>query len=259
MPVGFRHFGRMGNFLYQAAAAYGYSKKYELELVVPSTTNNAKWNPLYLQHMVNPSFEQNKENILLNENGHHYQLLPFKEDWRNQYIVLNGYYQSYKYFDFCREEMIKDFGFPYEINEGVVSVHVRRGDYLLYPTKHPVVTPVFLISAMKKIVEKGYNKFYFFSDDNYWVKEFFNDVSIHFGNDVELAIHEGDEVDALIKMSCCEHNICSNSTLSVWAAELNQNPNKIVILPHENNWFGKDNKHLNICDLYRPEWIQIKY
>jgi hypothetical protein len=32
-----------------------------------------------------------------------------------------------------------------------------------------------------------------------------------------------------------------------------------VIIPSEDNWFGVDNKYLQVQDIYRPEWIQIKY
>ncbi len=61
-------------------------------------------------------------------------------------------------------------------------------------------------------------------------------------------------------MQNCEHNICSNSTLALMAAELNQNPNKIVIVPSEKNWFGWENQQrMTIKDMFRPEFIQIQY
>lgn len=257
MPVGYRHFGRMGNFLYQTAAAIGYAKKHGLKYSVPSQTNDAKWNPLYLQHLVDANFEQGREDILINEVGHDYQEIPFEEAWRNQYIQLNGYWQSYKYYDFMMAELLDLFNFPYEMNKGVCSIHVRRGDYLLYPTRHPVVTVEYLSKAINTIIDRvGIGiKFKIFSDDIEWCKDAIPGI---YGELCEFS--EGKtELEDLILMANCEHNICSNSTMSTWASELNRNPNKIVIVPSEDNWFGLDNKHLEVKDMYRPEWVQIAY
>ncbi len=66
------------------------------------------------------------------------------------------------------------------------------------------------------------------------------------------------EMEDLVDMSFCEHQIISNSTMSWWAAELNRNPRKVCIIPSEQNWFGPDN-HLSVKDLYREEFVQIKY
>lgn len=256
--VSFRPHGRMGNFLYMAAHTIGYAKKHGLEYSMPNSTNDHFWNPIYFPHLIHPNFIK-REDILINENWNaeqHYNEYEFKEEWRGKNIVFNGYNQSYKYWDFCREEMLKDFGFPWELNEWVCSIHCRRGDYLKYPNIHPVITIDYLRQAVEIMHFKGIRKFKFHSDDIPWCQscglaEMFPDCEFTF------SIGKN-EVEDLISMSECSHQIASNSTLSLWGAELNRNPNKVVIVPAMKNWFGPDNK-LSVKDLYRPEWIQVSY
>lgn len=257
--VSFRHFGRLGNWLYQLASSYSYALEHGLDFSVPNTTNDPVWNPLYNQHLVNVNYT-GQENILLNEvwtADQHFQHYPFKEEWRGLNIVFNSYNQSYKYFDKYRDEIIKAFGYPYEMNKGVCSIHVRRGDYLLYPTKHPVITEEYLIEAIWQMIDNGIGAFKFHSDDINWCKNFIQKVE---NENIEFQFSENKTPEQdLISMANCEYNICSNSTLALWGAELNQNPDKIVIVPHEDNWFGYGNKNLSVKDLYRSEFIQIPY
>ena len=52
-------------------------------------------------------------------------------------------------------------------------------------------------------------------------------------------------------MSCCNHNIISNSSFSWWAAYLNPYKEKIVIAP--SNWSGV----YEVKDLYLKGWKVI--
>lgn len=241
------------------AAMIGYALRHGLEYSVPNFTNNTEWNVIGFDHLINPKWVQGREDILINENWNteqHYQEIPFDENWREQQIVLNGYWQSWRYIQPYRDEVIKAFNYPYEFNEGVCAIHVRRGDYLLYPRLHPVITLEYLSKAVNYIldIDEGL-RFKIFSDDIDWCKQ--NIPSIY-GESVEYSENKTPEQD-LVLAANCEHIICSNSSLALWMAELNQNPNKIVIVPHEDNWFGKDNKHLAVKDLFRKEWKQIPY
>ncbi len=60
-------------------------------------------------------------------------------------------------------------------------------------------------------------------------------------------------------MSECEHNIIANSTFSWWGAFLNENNNKIIIVP--NKWFTDNAEIINFeyNDLIPKNWIKINY
>jgi len=258
--VSTRRFGRLGNELFQYAAVIGYAEKHGLKFSIPRKTNDPVWNPVHFPELYNPDWVEGREDVLLNENWNefqHYQEIPFNEEWRGKQIVLNGYWQSWKYYDFCRERVLSAFNFPWELNKGVASIHVRRGDYLLYPTKHQVVTVQYLKSAIDVLHGiKGINKFKFFSDDIPWclgcgVQMYFPEIEFEYSTGKT-------EMQDLIEMSCCEHQIVSNSTMSWWAHELNRNPAKVCVIPSQSNWFGKDNR-FSVKDLYRENFIQIKY
>jgi len=257
--VSTRRMGRLGNELFQYAAVIGYAEKHGLEFSFPRKTNDPVWNPVHFKNLYNENWVEGREDVLLNEvwNGQqHYQEIPFREEWREKQIVLNGYWQSYKYYDFCRDKVLDTFGFKWELNKGVCGVHVRRGDYLLYPTKHPVVTVEYLRQGIEAMRYKGINRFKFFSDDIPWCLS----CGIHLiFPDCEFEYSVGkNEMEDLVDMSCCEHQIISNSTMSWWAAELNRNPLKACVIPSRLNWFGPGNPY-KVDDLYRENFIEIFY
>lgn len=259
--VSARRFGRLGNELYQLASVIGYAKKHGLEWSAPAITNDEKWNPCHFRHLHNDKWVNGREDILLNEvwnTEQHYQEYPFEEEWRDKQIVFNAYNQSYLYFDFMRDELLNILNFPYEFKANTTSLHVRRGDYLLYHTLHPVCPLEYYDAAVNFIIDNfGTDmNFIVFSDDIQWCKQNIPGIC---GKNVQFS--EGKtEMEDLTLMSHCEHQICSNSTMATWGAELNRNPNKVVIVPHESNWFGIDNqKKMTIKDMYRPEWVRIKY
>lgn len=241
-----RTYGRMGNFLFQAAAAMTYAWKHGMEYTLPSVTNDPKWNPIYLQQLVKPWTDDGQVAVVIEEKSHAYQSLPFEEAWRHRLIILDGYWQSEKYFKGYRDAIIKEFGFQWKAKTGFVSVHVRRGDYLTVKRggilKHPTVTKAWIESQMAKF--KGM-QFMFFSDDLDWCEqEFVKREDCHF--------HRGPTEEAdLVGMSWCEHQICSASTFSWWAAWLNRNPAKRIIMP--NHWltpgWGPD-----CSDIVPPGW-----
>jgi len=249
--VGTRFYGRLGNVLYQAAHCISFALKHNLDFSFPNKTNDPYWNPIYLQHLVNPNWVQGREDILINERCHEWQPIEFKEEWRDKQVVLNGYWQSWKYFRDYRNQILYLFDVPWE-QKDFVSIHIRRGDYLRLPEKHPPFSIEYMRAATSKFYLKGFDKFKVFSDDIPWCREHFKDDHYSAMN-IEFSTNHN-EVDDLVEMSCGIHHINSSSTFSVWGAELNRNPDKIVVTPKK--WFV-DGYHLNTNDIIPPEWIKL--
>ncbi len=252
--VSFRNAGRYGNQLFEIAATYAYAKMHGIDFSVPNKTHDQFWQPVYYTHLANKNWIPGREDILINENGHEYQELFFDESWKydSKQIVLNGYFQSEKYFKEYRQEIIDLFGYTNSFPKiGYTSVFVRRGDYLKYADKHPPATVEYLMAAMDFVNGmSGCTNFIYFSDDIDWCK---NNIKSQKYN---IEFCTGLPFDIELKyMSACEHQIGSNSTFSWWAAWFNQNPNKICVAPKE--WFGPGNSHLNTKDICPENWIRL--
>lgn len=238
-----KQYGRLGNNLFQRAAAIGYAVnngiKYDIE-------------PWHLMEQFNLRVQNIKEH------GHGFQELPAPI---LKHVILDGYWQSEKYFVHCREEVLKAFGFNWmPVFPPTCAIHVRRGDYLKYPDKHPVVTETYLREAVEEmILRTDVGKFKFFSDDITWCFSIINKFQRDYPNRWWGYSDGRTESQDLENMCTCDHQIISNSTYSWWGAWLNQNPDKVVISPSKYNWFGPGNTHLCTDDIIPDSWIQIKY
>lgn len=172
-----------------------------------------------------------------------------------------GHWQSEKYFKNIRNILVSKFFFTKLIpklrefgemltESNYTSVHVRRGDYLLYPDVYMVCTIDYYLKAINYIKQKeSYTKFIFFSDDIGWVKEHIKiSDALYFNNNMFESYEDWYDMYLISK---CKHNIIANSTFSWWGAWLNQNINKIVIAPrrwHNNN---------STPDIWCDEWIKL--
>jgi len=111
--------------------------------------------------------------------------------------------------------------------QGVVSVHVRRGDYL--EPGRPFVDlwkTDYYQKAMALFRDKT---FAVFSDDIEWCKKQILFTSK--GARCTFVEFDGPPEKHMNLMASCEHNIIANSCFSWWAAWLNPNPDKIVVAP----------------------------
>lgn len=160
----------------------------------------------------------------------------------------DGYWQSYQYFDSCRDVILKEFTFPkismedklnFELNERLkneensVGIHIRRGDYLKNWKYRGLCGIDYYQKAIAYILEHIKSpKFFLFSDDIDWVKE--NISPLIKGYDVTFVNwnHSINSYKDMQLMAMCKNLIIANSSFSWWAAYLNQN-NPIVVAPEK--------------------------
>lgn len=110
------------------------------------------------------------------------------------------------------ENILDDLRRCYNYDQ-LVFVHIRRGDYKIWPSEDsPAILPIeWYLRAMDQLrAEIKSPRFLIFSDDHEYVKGRLDGI-----NDVTV-VRESIYVDFLI-MSLCEHGILSASSFSWWA------------------------------------------
>jgi hypothetical protein len=182
-----------------------------------------------------------------------------KQNWD-----IRGWFHLYHYWHEYRSDLLDIFKFKSDIIEQaksnldiikddeqypIVSLHVRRGDYLQVASLN--LSLDYYSEAIAIFLEKfPYFKVLVFSDDIEWCKEYIVGENVFYSED------NSNYVD-MCMMSLCDHNIIANSTFSWWGAYLNQNTEKIVVCPKD--YIGPSdpaNQFMN-KNYYPTEWIAL--
>jgi len=252
--------GGLSNNLFQIAMLVAYSLRHNLPYCIPNEITNphSKDQKVFYSKFLNYCKKENKFPIYL-EKGFNYEEIPYLTN-----ICFQGYWQSGRYFNDYREQILNILNIPYEIKKGWCSIHVRRGDYLKLPTIHPVVSVDYILNAMLEMMWRtGCENFLIFSDDIEWCKQNIHsnvvftrrDKQIRLGANIEYSENKN-EVEDLSLASSCQYNIGCNSSFSWWIYYLNRSENKGGIFPQKDKWFGSALPH-NVDDLYMPQWILV--
>ena len=182
-------------------------------------------------------------------------------------VYLYGYWMCERYYIDIMPLLQAKIRFPESVDprnretiaamrhENAVSIHIRRKDYLTVADGKRymgICTEMYYASAIDYISERvAAPVFYIFSDDAAYAKEYYNQDNMHVvdWNTDRESLHD------MELMSQCRHNICANSTFSIWGARLNNNPDKIVIRPlHHDNY---ENSNAETVHKNWPGWILI--
>lgn len=241
-------YGRIGNQMFQYAALIGISKKTGFDWGVNIFKSSDMWNCFYLDEIFELDIKPFEGNII-----NQYKE-PYFHFCKNAFNISDntdifGYFQSYKYFEHCCCEILRQFTFKEKLQGKIkqygtnfTSIHVRRGDYINKSDYHPSYDMSYYNEACKIIEDVRY---LVFTDDIDWCKNNFK------GSKFEI-VENLNDFESLCLMARARNNIIANSSFSWWGSYLNQNPEKKIVAPVK--WFGK----LLQCDtkdLYMNNWM----
>lgn len=237
--------GRYGNVLWEIAVATILAWRHDQKPIFHTDK--------YDNELPEVTFKPMDEWIELTKNAPVYiDQRPHKFNWPvvNGNLILEGWFQSYKYLEGYEAELLNLFSIPIKpINK--VAIHVRRGDYLEWQESFPVLPLQYYMKAIESFKKNGLNEFIVFSDDIPWCRENF------YFKDCKFTFSENDVFEDFRQMCNCQHAIIANSSLSQLAAILNPNPDKVVICPHSSSWYGPKNNCFTL-EMCPPEWSTIK-
>jgi hypothetical protein len=180
-------------------------------------------------------------------------------------LLLHGYFHSMDCFtdfdvDTLRKKILENVidesigSNIYVKNTGsdkaAVMVHIRRGDYLaMNNTFVNLCESNYYIETMK-LFEKSRVKYFIFSDDITFAKEFISSKKELEGREIHY-IHDTDTETSFLKMIHCQHFIIANSSYSFMAYTLRTN--KIAHLLAPKNWFCDSQRNANYTQKIYPK------
>ena len=282
--IGFNYIaspGRLGNQMFKYAALRGIANNISTDFLIPPSYKKLENYPLMFKIAIKFLIPKNKQNHLLFE---YFEMSSIKKknvgyietenvieetqfnfDENIFHTSLNnfnlqGYFQTYKYFENVETLIKNDFKFKKNTNnkcseiisrfDNPTSIHIRRGDYLTTNTHNPLEQNYYE-KGIEEISQKS--DLIIFTDDVEWCKNnsFFKKKNIYFAHEFTKSI----DILDLCLMTKCKNHIIANSVFSWWGAYLSHQEK--VIAPKY--WFkNTKNSNLNTEDLIPNSWIQIE-
>jgi hypothetical protein len=246
--------GGLGNQLFIIFTTISYAIDNNLKY---GFINNEKKRKTYFDTPLykNISLTTNKNFKNYKEESHEYKPIPIFNN-----IILNGYFQSYLYFEKNRDKIIELLGWKDLIDKYKTDydgfIHFRIGDYKNIEC-HPVCDINYYINALNNLINNNLNILYFFEEnDKIEVEGKIKILKEKFVNINFIPIDTNlDDYEQVFIMSHLKYCIIANSTFSWWGAYLNNNKDKKVYYPKK--WFEGSLKNLKTEDKFPKDWIMV--
>jgi hypothetical protein len=270
-----RFCGGLGNKLFQIAAGYAASLKYGCPFYLiraPDTNHHGKQVDYFDSLFKNIGVAVDDETAVLQSwfgdsphnriHNHCCQFWVSTEGYSNDGltipVIFDQYFQYYpplEPYEHSIRALIKKnleadcdaIDLMYETDRAAF-LHVRRGDYLNYPDRHPTLPLSYYEECVGKLAD-SVDVIYAFSDDPVWVRS----QSFFSYHPNIIVMESDDEVYTLAFMSMCRGGaICANSSFSWWGAFLGAHEVRApVYVP--STWI----LHQPVAALFPKEWTLV--
>ena len=278
--------GGLGNQLFQYAAGLSLSLRHQTQLKTAVQFKNADTSrSLGLSHFNLNLIEASQEEVSQLYSGSAIDraiqsILPaqFKHVYKEKHfayqsgfeklgskVYLKGYWQSELYFSSITEQVKTTFTLKPEYYSSIqslineintsesVSIHVRKGDYLLHPYSdyYASLESAYYNNALAALQENlPQLKLYVFTDDPKWVKE---NLALPIPYTLISGVQTTSMYEDFQAMLTCKYHIIANSSFSWWTAWLSARDGKKVVAPKE--WFK--NGPSDTADLIPKSWLIV--
>jgi hypothetical protein len=243
--------GGLGNILFQIVMLESHGARTDMQPIYTHSSTSKRYEFNFLKRV--PFSEKVLPPMKIHKhNDFHFAEVP--RFFEPTAICGLSYFQSEKYFDRdialdlfspTSEDVQRILGKLPDISD-CVSIHVRRGDYLTCPGRHPTLPVSYYTESAALFPGK---KFLVFSDDLKWCE-------LNLSHIPNLQFVYGlSDFEEIWAMSLCSSNIIANSSFSWWGAYLNLSETKTVVAPKL--WFGPELKNLNQSDIIPPAWTKL--
>lgn len=235
---------QLANQLFMISAAISHALKMKAGYFIPGRTINPRLWRTYIHHLplLQPGITT-KHYFL--QPGHGYTPIP--DEWD---ITLEGYFQSELYWNGFKNELADILQFNHK-PDTFIAIHHRRGDYLKYPDRFPVLNMEYYSQAIDYFLSLGYDRFKVFSDDIPWCKNAYAQVGCTFEYS-EIR----DPLSDMKHMHNASGFILANSTFGLFPALL-RSDNPVVIAPAEHRWFGPNGQDMASKDRMPERFIKM--
>ena len=226
--------GGLGNQMFQYAAGLAVSKRLQEPLFINNSFYEVNKSRKYeLGVFPISATVSNEQGKLIEEKGFRYQDIT-------ESGMMVGYWQSEKYFSDIADQVRKEFYLPKaSIDDDMVAVTVRRGDYLSLPDVFHNLGESYYRDALE--IFPGYTVVVF-SDDPDWCTENLDWA--------DYVMPCNTAITDLSLLSSFKNHIIANSSFGWWGAWLANG--KTVVSPRD--WFTNG---LDTTDLIPDRWIRI--